>query len=173
MNTTNEVQKTPFILAPRWSREELKSHPCRRKGPFYRPAHHRSPPQTLDGLQVADVPYKTRCPELSTDSRQGLIGTVSRGIISSSHLNTLSLLTEPKIVGVCLTATSRFCVIRSLCPRWFSYWLLKTQISTSFVCTFYILKSKFISVNSHGVGLSPGFDSLHFHVKSFGIPNLS
>lgn len=94
---TTTLLKILFILAPSSSREKLKSHLQRWSRPCYHFPHHYSPPQTLDVLQVVNVPHKTCCPEPSTDSRQSLINkAVSERCISSSHLNTLSFLTELK-----------------------------------------------------------------------------
>lgn len=109
--------------------------------------HHYSPSQTLDVLQVIDVPRKTCCPELRTSSRQSVIRTVSKGSISSSHRVLYPFSTESKIIGIFLMATSCFCFIWSLCSWLFSHWLLQIQVSTSLVsAVFYSLKFKFIPV---------------------------
>lgn len=145
MIRTKEIQKTPLWLFEKSlytgcsvKQGEVKNPYLKGNRPFYCLAHHPSPPQTLNVLQVADGPHKTCCPELSTGSRQTLIRTVPRGSLSSSIWTLYPFLTEPKIVGIFLMATSHFCFIRSLCSWLFSHWLPQTWVSTSLVYTFFI-----------------------------------
>lgn len=141
------------------SREKLKIHTWRGKGPFYHLAHHHSPHQTLDVLQVAGVPRKTYCPELSLGSRQSLIRTVSRGSISSRDLNTLSLFNRAQNFWYNFNGhITLFRDMKLMLTIIFTLIAVNTTIHQLGLYSFYILKSKFIPVNFHGVVMRPAFN---------------